>query len=256
MSEQAVQQRHGVDVSKQYTNKLEQYSLTLRGGNINQIVDAATPLLGMILRIQDLSMPISDPDYLYRQIVTDIQSIEQQLEIKGYEPGSIITFRYVLCTFIDECIMSAESSLANFWSHKSLLIHFHNEGWGGERVFQITERLMNEPKRYKDMLEFIYLCFGLGFRGRYKVQNQNQDEFERLFRRLNTLLISLNGDPASTRLHLGESRPSEYRLPKQITRGHIFIGAVGVAILAYALYLLSLNSQSADILEQLNLLLK
>lgn len=254
MSEVAV--RHGVDVSKQYLNKLEQYSLALRGGNINDIVDAATPLLGMILRIQDLSTPISDPEYLYRQIVTDIQTIEQQLEIKGYEPGSIITFRYVLCTFIDECIMSAEPTLAEFWSHKSLLIHFHNEGWGGERVFQITERLMNEPKRYKDMLEFIYLCFGLGFRGRYKVQNQNADEFERLFRRLNTLLLSLNDEPASTRLYIGNCEPSQYRLPKQLTRRHLVIGTVAIIVLAYSLYSLSLNSQSVSILEQLNLLLK
>lgn len=254
MSDQTI--RHGVDTTKQYSNKLEQYSLSLRGGNINPIIDAATPLLGMILRIQDLSAPISDPEYLYRQIVTDIQSIEQQLEINGYEPGSIVTFRYVLCSFIDECIMSSEASLAKFWSHKSLLIHFHNEGWGGERVFQITERLMNEPKRYKDMLEFIYLCFGLGFRGRYKVQNPNSDEFERLFRRLNTLLTSLNGEPASTRLHHGTSEPADYRMTKEITKKHLVWGAIGTLIFAYCLYLLSLNSQSASILEQLNQLLR
>lgn len=254
MSEQVI--RHGANASIQYHNKLEQYSLLLRGDNINPIIDAATPLLGMILRIQDLTTPITDPDYLYRQIVTDIQTIEQQLELKNYEPGSIITFRYVLCSFIDETIMSSEPSLAKFWSKKSLLIHFHNEGWGGERVFQITERLMNEPKRYKDMLEFIYLCFGLGFRGRYKVQNPNSDEFEKLFRHLNALLQSLNGDPAATFLNLGEVQASEYKLPKQITRRHILFLTCGLILLAYFFYLLSLNLQSAEILEQLNLLLK
>lgn len=254
MSEQPLW--HGADQSSRYIHKLEQYSLTLRGRNINPIIDAATPLLGMILRLQDLSVDIPEPDYLYRQIQTDIESIEQFLEMEGYEPGSIITFRYVLCTFIDECVMSADSSLATFWSHKSLLIHFHNEGWGGERVFQITERLMNEPKRYKDMLEFIYLCFGLGFRGRYKVQHANSDEFERLFRRLHGILISLNGEPAPTRLHLGTPKPERYGLPKQISVRHIAIATGAILILAYSLYLSSLNSQSLSILEQLNMLLK
>ncbi|QBH97040.1 DotU family type IV/VI secretion system protein [Limnobaculum zhutongyuii] len=254
MSEQPLW--HGADQSSRYLNKLEQYSLTLRGRNVNPIIDAATPLLGMILRMQDLSVDLPEPDYLYRQVQTDIESIEQFLEMEGYEPGSIVTFRYVLCTFIDECVMSADSSLAKYWSHKSLLIHFHNEGWGGERVFQITERLMNEPKRYKDMLEFIYLCFGLGFRGRYKVQNANNDEFERLFRRLQSLLQSLNGEPASTRLHMGAKKPARYFLPKQLTTRHIVIGVVGILLLAYFIYLSKLNSQSASILEQLNMLLK
>lgn len=249
-------QWHGADRSSHYLNQLEQYSLTLRGRNINPIIDAATPLLGMILRMQDLSVDIKEPDYLYRQIQTDIESIEQFLEMEGYEPGSIVTFRYVLCTFIDECVMSAESSLAKFWSQKSLLIHFHSEGWGGERVFQITERLMNEPKRYKDMLEFIYLCFGLGFRGRYKVQNANNDEFERLFRRLQNLLQSLNGETGSTRLHMGAKKPGRYLLPKQLTTRHILLVAGGVLVIAYLIYLFKLNSQSSSILEQLNMLLK
>lgn len=248
--------RHGTTASTQYHHKLEQYSLVLRGNNINSIIDAATPLLGMILRIQDLTTPIIDTDYLYRQIVTDIQTIEQQLELKNYEPGSIITFRYVLCSFIDETVMSSEPTLARFWSKKSLLIHFHNEGWGGERVFEITERLMNEPKRYKDMLEFIYLCFGLGFRGRYKVQNPNSDDFERLFRRLNSLLQSLNGEPAATYLYIGEIQTSHYQLPKEITKGHVLFFTSALVITAYFIYLLILNVQSAKILEQLNLLLK
>ncbi|WP_392565260.1 type IVB secretion system protein IcmH/DotU [Utexia brackfieldae] len=247
---------HSAGKTQQYVNQLEQYTLPLSGNNLNPIVDAATPLLGMILRIQDLSTPIDDPDHLYRQIVTDIQNISQQLEMQGYEPGSIVTFRYVLCSFIDECIMGSEPMLGQFWSHKSLLIHFHNEGWGGERVFQITERLMNEPKRYQAMLEFIYLCFGLGFRGRYKVQHPNSDEFEQLFRRLNTLLTSLNGEPPSTRLHLGQIQAVPYYLTRAISKKHIIWGAIGILAFAYSLYLFSLNSQTADILTQLNQLLK
>lgn len=53
-------------------------------------------------------------------------------------------------------------------------MHFHNEAWGGEKVFILLERLMREPKRYQDLLEFLYICFSLGFRGRYKVAAQDQ----------------------------------------------------------------------------------
>ena len=48
------------------------------------MIDAATPLLGMVMRMHTLSgSPL--PDKLYQQVVTDIQAIEQQLQSQGYE---------------------------------------------------------------------------------------------------------------------------------------------------------------------------
>ncbi|MFR2696466.1 MAG: DotU family type IV/VI secretion system protein, partial [Proteus mirabilis] len=41
-----------------------------------------------------------------------------------------------------------------------------------------------EPKRYLDLIEFIYLCLCLGYRGRYKVSAGQNDEFNHLLRRL------------------------------------------------------------------------
>ena len=45
------------------------------------MIDAATPLLGMVLRMKAMSeTPLSEK--LYQQVVMDITSIEQQLQIK------------------------------------------------------------------------------------------------------------------------------------------------------------------------------
>lgn len=78
-----------------------QYQLSLRGESLNPMVDAATPLLGMVLRLKDMeNQPL--PTQLYQQVVADVRAIEQLLQTKGYEPGAIVSFRYMLCTFIDE----------------------------------------------------------------------------------------------------------------------------------------------------------
>lgn len=61
-------------------------------------------------------------------------------------------------------------------------------------MFILLERLIREPVRYRDLLEFLYLCFSLGFRGRYKVAMQQQDEFERIYQRLHHVLHKLRGD--------------------------------------------------------------
>lgn len=157
-----------------------QYRLSLRGNSLNPMIDAATPLLGMVMRLQSMNSKAM-PEHLFSQVVTDIQALEQSLQEQGYEPGIIISFRYILCTFIDETALGQGWSNKNEWIRQSLLVHFHNETWGGEKVFILLERLIREPKRYQDLLEFLYLCFSLGFRGRYKVAASNQDEFEQIY---------------------------------------------------------------------------
>lgn len=170
-----------------------QYRLALRGNSINPMIDAATPLLGMVMRVDGMNSQ-SMPEHLFAQVVTDVQAVEQLLQEQGYEPGVIVSFRYVLCTFIDEAALGNGWSNKNEWIKQSLLVHFHNEAWGGEKVFILLERLIREPKRYQDLLEFLFLCFSLGFRGRYRVAAQDQGEFEQIYRRLHHVLHQLRGD--------------------------------------------------------------
>ncbi|MCE1736697.1 DotU family type IV/VI secretion system protein, partial [Enterobacter hormaechei] len=47
-----------------------QYQLPVRGESLNPMIDAATPLLGMDLRLQDMTDQAL-PDKLYQQVVTD-----------------------------------------------------------------------------------------------------------------------------------------------------------------------------------------
>ncbi|OOF81943.1 hypothetical protein BKG92_07415 [Rodentibacter ratti] len=241
-------------------NELEQvsvhYYLPLRGHSINKMIDAATPLLGMLLRLKDLNSETM-PDKLYTQVVTDIQSIEQLLKEQGYESGVIVSFRYIFCTFIDEVALSQGWGSNNNWLNKSLLTHFHNETWGGEKVYILLEKLMSEPKRYKDLLEFMFLCFSLGFRGRYKVNNHN-GEFEVVYRRLYDLLNTLKDSQNETLVfHQYQKKIREpYYLPKKLTVKKILVlGFIGLSVI-YSIYFFRLDYQSKIILEQLNNLLK
>ncbi len=107
-----------------------QYRLPLRGNSLNPMIDAATPLLGMVMRLDGMNSQ-SMPEHLFAQVVTDVQAVEQLLQEQGYEPGVIVSFRYVLCTFIDEAALGNGWSNKNEWIKQSLLVHFHNEAWGG-----------------------------------------------------------------------------------------------------------------------------
>lgn len=160
------------------------------------MIDAATPLLGMVMRLSTMNSQTM-PEHLFAQVVTDVQAVEQLLQEQGYEPGVIISFRYILCTFIDEAALGNGWSNKNEWIKQSLLVHFHNEAWGGEKVFILLERLIREPKRYQDLLEFLWLCFSLGFRGRYKVAVQDQGNLSRSTAVCTTFCINCAAMPLS-----------------------------------------------------------
>lgn len=232
-----------------------QYRLPLRGNSLNPMIDAATPLLGMVMRLATMNSQ-SMPEHLFAQVVTDVQAVEQLLQGQGYEPGVIVSFRYILCTFIDEAALGNGWSNKNEWIKQSLLVHFHNEAWGGEKVFILLERLIREPVRYQDLLEFLYLCFSLGFRGRYKVAAQQQEEFERIYQRLHHVLHKLRGDAPFPLLHQ-DKKPQwgRYQLIKRLTVKHILLGGIVVLAAFYLFYLLRLDTQTQDILHQLNRLL-
>ena len=232
------------------------YNLPLRGHNINPMVDAATPLLGMVLRLKDVTDQ-DMPSMLYGQVVQDIQSLEQILREHHYEPGVIVSFRYVLCTFIDEIALGHGWGAKSSWFQKSLLTYFHNETWGGEKVYILLEKLMAESKRYLDLLEFMYVCFSLGFRGRYKVTGQNTEEFESIFRKLHDVIVNTSDKTVRgiTYYQEGDEEKHTYQLSNRITFKKIFSVGLIILICVYCGYLFRLNNQTKTIIEQLNSLL-
>ncbi|WP_170825769.1 type IVB secretion system protein IcmH/DotU [Halomonas caseinilytica] len=169
----------------------EDYWFRLRGHNLNPLVDAAGSLLGMVVRVRQLDQ-LDDIERLYRQVVDEIAAIEVELTEQGYDRPTLLAYRYVLCSFIDEAVMSTDWGQQSQWAGHSLLTRFHNETWGGEKVFSILGRLRQEPRRYRDLLAFIYLCLCLGFEGRYKVMPHGREEYEQVLRELGDQLVALD----------------------------------------------------------------
>jgi len=227
----------------------------LRGHSLNPMVDAVTPLLGMVLRIRQLARH-DEVDALYQQVVCEIQAIEQELLAQGYENGVVLSFRYILCSFIDEAVMTREWGSQSAWSEHSLLARFHNETWGGEKVFVLLGKLQADPQRYRDILQFIFLCLCLGFEGRYRVMSHGREAFDRLVRELHQTLYGDQPSPAAAfHLDLG-AQPARYRLPRQLSLRRLLLGSGVLLTLIFTLYHHQLNNQTQDLLQQLGALLK
>ncbi|WP_273429778.1 type IVB secretion system protein IcmH/DotU [Marinobacter sp.] len=229
----------------------------LRGLEDNRLVDAATPVLGLVIRVRRLA-EFRGVEDLYQQVVDEITAIDRELIEQGYERRTVVAYRYTLCAFIDEAVLGTDWGAHSVWSQHSLLSRFHNETWGGEKVFAILGRMEQEPNRYRDMLAFVYLCLSLGFEGRYKVMENGREEYQRIVRGLYEQLRELAGDDEQAPLAdaLMNVTPARNRL----RRGWSLWGIAGLFIAAmagvYSLYNMALNERIKDVLSVLEQLPK
>ncbi|MBD1557013.1 DotU family type IV/VI secretion system protein [Vibrio sp. S9_S30] len=233
----------------------QDYWFKLRGDNQNKMIDAATPLLGLSLRIRSLAQ-CENIETIYKQAQEEIKAIEMELVQADIEHAMIMAYRYVLCAVLDEAVMSTPWGADSSWAEHSLLTRFHNETWGGEKVFTILNRLLGDPPRYRVLLEFIYLCLMLGFEGKYKVVEGGKEERERVAIKLYETLSRLDDkEPEELTSATDHVVATKYRLSRQMPIWLIFAGFAGLWAVVFFVYRYLLNSKSLDVLNQLNQIL-
>jgi type VI secretion system protein ImpK len=138
---------------------------------LNPLVQAATPLLVLAGRLRGQASQ-ADIDALRRQTTQEIRAFEDRARAAGVAPEDILAARYALCTVIDEAVMNTPWGAQSGWSSQSLLVTFHREASGGEKFFQILERVSSDPTRYLALLELLYICLALGFEGKYRLDER------------------------------------------------------------------------------------
>ncbi|MHA7776852.1 type IVB secretion system protein IcmH/DotU [Roseibium sp. M-1] len=151
------------------------------------IVRAAAPLLLIISQLRN-SIEQADVRTLRQEVVDEIDRFEQTAQRNGVQAGDIIAARYILCSTLDETVLMTPWGSRSEWSSNSLLNQFHNETWGGEKVFSILERIRGEAKARLPLLILMHTCLMLGFEGRYRVLEGGRNQLEDLRNELSRLI--------------------------------------------------------------------
>lgn len=131
---------------------------------INPLLGAAATLLALLEQLRNTSTH-DDPAGLRQQLLAQIAEFEAVASANGVARPKVTAARYLLCSFIDEVI--AQTPWGADSSERSLLQEFHDERSGGEKAFQLLDRLGQDAAANADLLELFYVCLRLGFEGRY-----------------------------------------------------------------------------------------
>lgn len=228
----------------------------LRGHSLNPLIDAAQPLLGLVLRLRRID-GCDDTTALYETVREQITVLSEEIRLCGYDGVSQLAYRYALCAFIDEAVMATEWGRASNWSHRSLLSYHHNETWGGEKFFTVLARMQMDPERYRDVLEFKYLCLCLGFEGKYGLQHNNREILNGIITKLHRVLRSQRGDTPERLTEAPEHVASRrYRLARQWPLWTPWALAGVVLLATYLGFSISLGNSTEEVLRSLDFILK
>jgi type VI secretion system protein ImpK len=228
----------------------------LRGGYANPMVDAAMPLFGLVMRLRTLDELPNIRD-VHQQVRNQIDNIREEIRQRDYEPAQWLAYSYGLCLFIDEAVMERPWGKNCCWSQNPLLSIFHDETWGGEKVFTVLSRLMQEPKRYEDVLEFMYLALCLGLKGKYALAPKGEETLNTLIHQLHGIIRELRGPtPAFIGDPYSNVAPRNYRMKRQWPWwSPLLICALAMAA-AYGIYSYRLHLITTEVLESLNVILQ
>ncbi len=144
---------------------------------INPMLEAAATLLALVPQLR-ATVSHADPEGLRRQLLEHIARFEALAGARGVPRPKVTAARYILSSFIDEVISRTPWGGGSGWNRHTLLQEFHEERWGGEKAFQLLERLSQDAQANADLLELFYVCLRLGFEGRYSERSEGRAELE------------------------------------------------------------------------------
>ncbi|MDB6050746.1 MAG: rane protein [Pseudomonas sp.] len=181
------------DLEAQKNQSARSLSVVTYSASINPLVAAAAHLLSAVTaisRTQDTTRLIE----LNSTLLTDIQGYKLRALNLGAESHLINEASYVLCTFVDEAVLQTEAGKTSKWSTQTLLFEQHQQTSGGEQFFKILASHIMNPVKHLHLLELMYLCLALGFRGKYGVEGHEKNELEDTRDGLYRTIRHLRGD--------------------------------------------------------------
>lgn len=211
-------------------------------GSMNPILAAAAALIGIAARMQTL-VTNADIAALRTQAMQEVRLFDDRLSSNGVTPDDALVSRYIICTFFDSAVLNTPWGAHSDWSGQSLLVTFHREKSGGEKFFQILQRIRAEPARYINLVELQYVCLALGYEGMYRLEPRAETRLAELKHDLFRLIRDtrdLREEELSPQWRGVNDR--RHRLWRYLPWWIVAVAGLAILVTTFAIYSVRLNT--------------
>ncbi|CAN0626863.1 type VI secretion system protein ImpK [Burkholderia multivorans] len=222
----------------------------------NPLLEAARMLLRAQADIPDAPLSKHAIAMLRVLLEEEMRTFERLCEQANIRRDHMIGARYCLCTALDEAVTQSawgkRGSSGIEWIKDGLAITFHEDRDGGDKVYLLIGRLLEDPCEHVDLLEVIYRILSLGFEGRYRDSVDGRHKHDAIRLRLYNEITSQRGPVPLALSPNWQSdatgkRPSFYDFPVWITVTVLSVILLGM----FGWYKYQLSSRAAEIRKQL-----
>jgi len=162
---------------------------------LNPLVDAAAYLFSIMGKLK-LLKSYRHITTLQKELIHEIDAFQGTARLQGYSSEYILVSRFALCATFDDLITNTNWGGQGQWDNCCLLAVFNQDTMSHERFFVILERIIKEPAQYIDVMELMYICLSLGFKGNYRTTEYGNNQLEQitnaLYKRIRTQRGEIN----------------------------------------------------------------
>ena len=210
----------------------------------SDLLTAASPLLQLLARLPTAEAP-PDPMALRERTVQALRQFRAAAQAGGVAESVLGDAHYALCAAIDDVVMNSQWGSKSQWVKDSLVGTFHKEVISGEEFYDKLETLKRQPTTNLPLLELMYLCLSLGYKGQFRLLVRGRSDLESVRLDLYNTIVSVRHgyDPALSLHWQGVDAP--YRRNRANVPIWVMAAvAIGLVAIAYGLFAQGLGSGS------------
>lgn len=164
---------------------------------LNPIVDASAYLFSVLGKLKNLKA-YRQLNKLQKELITEINHFQETIKNHGYNPEYVVVCRFVICATFDDILSDTRWGSQGHWQHYSLLASYNQDAQYQEKFFTIMERAIKEPALYIDLMELMYICLSMGYKGQYRATEHNQYQLEQITHHLYKHIRAYRGNFSKT----------------------------------------------------------
>lgn len=182
---------------------------------LNPLVDAAAYLFSIIGKLRQVKS-YRHLSKLQKELIQAINHFQEATKALGYGSEYILVSRFVLCATLDDVIANTTWGGQGQWDNYTMLTVF-NQDANYERFFVILERIIKDPTQYIDIMELMYICLSLGFKGNYRSTEFGGGQLEQitysLYKRIRLYRGAFSKILAPYPIKGNQTKPLQNRIP-------------------------------------------
>ncbi|MFD1343687.1 type IVB secretion system protein IcmH/DotU [Litorisediminicola beolgyonensis] len=167
----------------------------------NPLVRAFAALLGMAPELERATAP-DNPDVLRTRLQENLTYARDSAVSMGVPLTRADQGAWFVGALLDDVAINTPWGGHSGWPRLPLVAAMYGNVDAGERFFDLAEDLMRYPERDPQLLELVFLCLSLGFRGKHRVSGASGEaEIARLRGQMARLLHDRDAEDAPLAPH-------------------------------------------------------